>query len=91
MTIQCPPGAGSSYYNYKGTHSIILMAVCDAHYRFILVDIVNSSSKSDGGVLSNSAFGQALEAGHLSIPPERALPDTAAEAPYLQEASNSIA
>ena len=44
------------------------MAVCDAHYCFTFVDIGNAGRHSDGGVLSNSSFGQAMEAGELSIP-----------------------
>ena len=43
-------------------------------YRFILVDIGEAGRHSDGGVLSNSLFGQALEEGSLSIPEPSPLP-----------------
>jgi hypothetical protein len=83
VTIQCPQGAGSTYYNYKGSHSIVLIAVCDAHYRFIIVDIGDAGRNSDGGVLTSSTFGQTLEAGNLAIPSPRQLPDSATEAPFM--------
>ena len=37
-------------------------------YRFVLLDIGEAGRHSDGGVLSHSVFGKALETNTLSIP-----------------------
>ncbi|XP_062500264.1 uncharacterized protein LOC134177497 [Corticium candelabrum] len=59
------------------------MAVCDAHYRFPLSTSGNSGRHSDGGVLSNSEFGKALEAGNLGMPSPTSLPGTGIEVPFV--------
>ena len=68
VVMQAPPSAESMYYNYKQTHGIVLMAVCNAQYWFTLVDVGDYGCHSDGGVLSHSNFGQAMESGSLSFP-----------------------
>ena len=84
VVIQAPHNSGSMFYNYKGTHSIVLLALCDAHYRFLVVDIGNTGRHSNGGVLANSLFGKALEASTLSIPPKKPLPGGAScPVPYV--------
>ena len=36
----CPsPGSGSYFHNYKGNHSVVLMAVANANYEVIYADI----------------------------------------------------
>lgn len=63
VVLQKPRGAGSQYYCYKGVHSINLMAIADSRYRFIMVDIGQYGSESDGGVWENSTFNQQLHDG----------------------------
>ena len=83
IIIQAPSNGGSSFYNYKGTHSVVLLAVCDAHYRFIMVDIGDAGRHSDGGILSNSEFGKGLERNSLFLPPDRPLPGMSTFVPYV--------
>ena len=84
VVLQAPPSVGSMYYNYKQMHhSIVLMAVCDAQYYFTLVDIGDYGQHSDGGVLSHSNFGQAMENRTLSIPEPCNLPGTTTTLPFV--------
>ena len=54
----------------------MLLAVCDAEYGFIMVDVGDHGRHNDAGVLSQSAFGQALESNSVSLPPPKPLPGT---------------
>ncbi|XP_069609053.1 uncharacterized protein [Ranitomeya imitator] len=35
-----PPRSGSRFFNYKKYFSVVLMAVADAHYKFVAIDVV---------------------------------------------------
>ena len=44
------------------------MALVDANYKFIYIDVGSNGRASDGGVYRNSSLSQALEEGSLNIP-----------------------
>lgn len=76
VQIKAPPNSGSVFYNYKKHYSIVLMATCDAFYRFTMVDIGAAGSNHDSAIFSSSGLGSALMSGNLDIPPQRNLPGT---------------
>ncbi|KYN30274.1 hypothetical protein ALC57_00261 [Trachymyrmex cornetzi] len=64
----CPNNDGSTYCNYKHAHSVVLMAICDAHYVFRFVDIGAYGRRSDGGIFSNNAIGKNFNTNVMNIP-----------------------
>ena len=52
--------------------------------RFTLVDLGEVGRRSDGGVFSNSSFGEALEDGSMALPEPAPLPEsTAPDLPFV--------
>ena len=68
IAIKCPDNGGSCFDNYKGFHSIVLMAVSDAEYKFTYVDIGAYGSEGDSTVFGQSEFGKALTRNQLHLP-----------------------
>ncbi|XP_016658258.1 protein ALP1-like isoform X2 [Acyrthosiphon pisum] len=74
--------SGSENYNYKGSHSIILLAMCDASYNFTIVDIGADGRCSDGGVFSNSEMGKGFMANNLNFPTAKDIDSNSGPIPY---------
>ncbi|KAL7406674.1 hypothetical protein ABVT39_024408 [Epinephelus coioides] len=58
VVIRAPGNSRSLFYNYKGTYSIVPLAVVDVEYCFRVVAVGGYGRTSDGGVLANSTFGR---------------------------------
>lgn len=70
------------YYNYKGTHSIVLLAMCDAMYNFTLVDIGAPGRSSDGGVFRHSILGNKIIHNEIDFPDDAPIDNSNGPIPY---------
>lgn len=59
------------------------MAIVDAKYRFIMINVGSYGKNSDGGILCNTNFHQRLETGTFKLPIERKLGNSGISAPYV--------
>ena len=75
IMIRAPGNTGSLYHNYKGHFSTVLLALVDANYRFIYVDIGEYGSNSDGSVFRASVFGQKYLNHRMGVPGDKFLPN----------------
>lgn len=84
IRLQKPDLSGSLFYNYKTFFSIVLMAVVDAEYRFISIDVGSYGGSNDSSVFQKSNFGRRLSANQLHLPQNRRLPaDNGMPMPYV--------
>lgn len=90
IDIVPPSDSGSYYYNYKGRHSIVLMAIVDARYRFLLADFGTNGRVSDGGVLQNTKFFEKLQKKKLNIPNTEQIQHSSRCLPYVFVADDAF-
>ncbi len=57
IVIQKPPKSGSYFFNYKHTFSINLMAIVDAAYKFISIEVGSVGCNNDSTVFKNQDLG----------------------------------
>lgn len=58
---KAPSNSGSEFYNYKDFHNIVLLAVVDFDYKFLLVDIGRKGRHNDSSIFSHSETAPYLE------------------------------
>ena len=82
VTIRKPSNAGSHFYNYKHTHSIILLAIAGPEYECLYADVGSNGRVNDSGIWNKSSLLQAMQNGSVKLPKDDAFPVTAV-APYV--------
>jgi hypothetical protein len=73
VRIRNPAKGGSQYYNYKGYFSIVMLALVDADYRFLWLQIGVPGSSSDAQIFNSCALRDAIVDGSINFPPAQPL------------------
>ncbi|XP_062575295.1 putative nuclease HARBI1 [Saccostrea cucullata] len=69
IAIKKPPKSGSVYFNYKGFFSIPLLALVDASYKFVWIELGGKGHMSDAQIFGDSELFNGLEENALGLPP----------------------
>uniref|UniRef100_A0A182PX58 DDE Tnp4 domain-containing protein n=1 Tax=Anopheles epiroticus TaxID=199890 RepID=A0A182PX58_9DIPT len=83
VRIASPAGSGSKYFNYKKFNSIVLMAVVDAEYKFMMCDVGGPGSESDAAFIQTTEFYKKLETGRLNLPDDQSPANSTQELPFV--------
>lgn len=81
--IKCPPNTGTLHFCYKQRFSIVLLAVVDPDYKFILIDVGSYGKESDSTVFQRTSFYQKLVNNQLNIPGPKPLPGREKPVPHV--------
>lgn len=75
VRIHCPASSGSLYYNYKGSFSVVMLALVDANYKITYMDVGSEGRVADGGIWRRCSLQQWLKAGALNLPAPKVWPN----------------
>ena len=68
-------GGGSFYYNYKHTHSIILMTIAGPEYECLYADVGSNGRVNDSGIWNKTSLLQVIQDGSVKLPNDEKLPN----------------
>ena len=91
IAIIPPPDSVSSYYNYKHTNSILLLAIAGPSYQCLFADVESNGRMNDSGLWNKSSLRCAIESGKMEFPEPRALLYRLEEIPFLIVGDESFA
>ncbi|CAI6372415.1 unnamed protein product [Macrosiphum euphorbiae] len=87
--IRSPINSGSLFHNYKDYFSTVLLAMVDANYKFIVVDIGSYGKEGDSGIFFKSELGKQILGGIFRFPEDSALPGSNIIVPHASREDDS--
>ena len=75
VRIQKPKNEGSCYYNYKHTHSIILMAIAGPEYECLYAHVGSNGRVNYLGIWNKTSLLQGIQDGSVKLPSNEKLPN----------------
>ena len=83
ITIQKPAGGGSFYYNYKHTHSVVILPISGPNYECLYAYVGANGRCSDGGIWGNRSIAKLLGDDKLGFPKPQKKPGSIRVAPFV--------
>ena len=74
VRIRNPYFSGSVYFNYKRYFSLVLLALVDAQYNFLYIDVGAVGAESDAGIFSQTGLADMFTRMQANLPPPEPLP-----------------
>lgn len=71
--IKWPPNTGAEFYCYKNFYSIAMLALVDADYCFLYVDIGANGRAGDAAIFRHSTLKATLDNNLQNMPPEHVI------------------
>ena len=89
VAIKCPEDSGSIFYNYQCFYSIVLIALVDAKYRFVWIDV--GYETSDAQLFNSCELKQRLKSETLGVPLPEPMSNDDEDTPYFFVADETFA
>ena len=68
VAIRCPQQSGSIYYNYNDFYSVVILALVDADYRCLWVDVRSNGSCFDAQIVNECHLKKSIVDGTIGFP-----------------------
>ena len=91
VIMKCPSNAGSRFFNYKKTYSIVLLAVCGPDYEVIYADVGANGRVSDGGIWNKCSLLSGMSDGSICLPEPKCLMQGIKPVPHVFVADDAFA